>query len=88
MTGLHARIGEGLAGFRDELPIITGRVQRQLKYSKGGRITHFAVRSHRSDGGVIGAAGPDNKFADAIGLVQPGGGSLWCKAFIDMVMPV
>jgi len=79
MAGLCTRIGEGLAGFRDELPIITGRVQRQLKNPKGGRIAYQAVCRHGNDRGMIGASGPNNKFADAIGLVQCAGGSLGCK---------
>ena len=88
MAGLRARIGEGLSEFRNELPVITGRVQRQLEDPKGGGVSQLAVRSHGRDGGVIGAAGPNNEFAYAIRLVQCASGCLGCKTFIDMVMAV
>jgi len=58
MAGLCARIGECLAGFRDELPVVTTGMQCQLKHTKGSRIAHLAVRSYGCYGCVIGAPVP------------------------------
>ena len=77
-----------MAGLRDELPAITGGVQRQLEYPKGGTVAQLAVGSHGRNGCVIGAAGPDDEFAYAICLVKYAGGSLGGKAFINMVMAI
>jgi len=86
MTRRRARIGEGLARFRYKLPIVAARVQRQLENAEGVGIANFAVGENGGQGGVVGAAAPHNKLANASNGVSD---TIWIlrrKTFIDVVM--
>ena len=68
-TGCGSRVGERLAGDRDELPVVARRVQRELDHAVGARVAHLARRQDRAEAGQRGAAGADHELADAEGRV-------------------
>ena len=60
-----ARVGERLAGDRDELPVVARGVQRELDHAVGARVAHLARRQDRAEAGQGGTTGADHELAHA-----------------------
>ena len=69
------------------LPVITGRMQRQLENTIGIGVTHNAIRPDRSKCIVILSAGTDNELLDAV-RVRRAARVLRSKTFIVMIVTV
>ncbi len=64
VDGCGSRVGERLAGDRDELPVVARGVQGELHHAVGARVAHLARRQDRAEARKRGAAGADHELAD------------------------
>ncbi len=88
MAGPGARVRKRFAGFRHELPVVTGGMKGQLESTIGRCIAQLAIGGNRGDRRMIGSAGSDNQLANAACSVEDSAGRLRCKALIDVVVAV
>src|ERR1051325_11709990 len=66
MTSGAAGIGEGIAHDGHKLPIVAGRMQRELERTKGGAIPHLAVRLDGAKAVDVAAAGADDDLPNTV----------------------
>ena len=86
MTRAASRVGEGLAGNGDELPVVAGGAQRQLEDSEGGVVEHLGVGHRRVDHEQTAAAGTGDELADPLGRICDAGGRLRGEALVVVVV--
>src|SRR3954453_3957659 len=81
-------IAEGFAGLGNKLPVVAGRVQRQLDDAERESIAHLAVGDWCAERVVILAARADNELANAARGVGYAGGILRRETLIIMGVAV
>jgi len=59
-------IGETFSGFGDELPIVGGRVQRELEDAVGVGVADFAVGDRDNKRAMTFSAGANDEFANPV----------------------
>ena len=85
LTGIR----EILPGFRNELPIISMRVQCELQHSESSGDAHFAVRPRRRrKRPLMISAGAHHEFADAAFCVGSAVRILRRESLVVMIMPI
>src|SRR5215472_10797294 len=88
MADAGAGVGEGLAFFGDELPVVAFGLQGEPENAEGGVVANFAVWLWFFEGAVILSAGTDDKFADATLGVGSSIRRLWSKALVVVVVAI
>src|SRR5437868_8141459 len=88
MTARRAGVREGLAGDRNELPVVARRVQGQAKYAERGAVANLAVRLDGAPTDEALATRPDHELADAAYGVGYGAGRLRAEALVDVIVAV
>src|SRR5262245_34825075 len=81
----RAEIREGLAGDRNELPLVTFRLQRQLQHTVRAA-DRFAVRPDALRGVEMSASRSDHELSKAATQIGPATGVLRPEALVEMIV--
>src|SRR2546430_5132269 len=82
-----AQVCEGLAGDRDEFPVIAGGIQRQLQDPKGRVVLHLRVGPRRSHAEPAFAARTNDEFANTADRIGHARRGLRGEALIVVLVP-
>src|SRR5438552_3720628 len=63
VAGRRPGVGERGPGLGNELPVVTGRLQRELEHAEGGAVPDLAAGDRRPEPVVAAAAGADDERA-------------------------
>src|SRR5919112_6557228 len=69
-AGAGTGVGEHLAGFRDEEPVVAARAQGHPENAVRRRVANLAVGLHRPEGVARRPAGADDELPDAARRVE------------------
>lgn len=88
MASASAGVGEGFAGFGNELPIVTVGTQGQFEDTESVGVAQFAGCDDCSKGPLVLAAGANDKFPNTAWGIANTFGVLWSEAFVVVIVPV
>jgi len=88
VAGGGAGVGEGFAGFGEELPVVGVRMESEFEDAEGGGVADLGVGLGGAEGTMVFAAGADDEFADAAGGVGEALGILRSKALVVVIVTV
>ena len=88
MTSASTGIGEGFAGFGNELPIVAIRPQGQFEDTESVGVAQFAVRDDCSEGPLVLAASANDKFPNTARGIGNAVRALRSEALVVVIMPV
>ena len=84
VTAAATRIGEGLAGLRQEPPLVAARMQSQREHSESPVVADFAVGFEGAPTREEGASRAGVELPDPTGWVGIAPGRLWREALVVM----